>query len=28
VGSAFVPFFAAAVADGDDRTDVFVHLPP
>jgi hypothetical protein len=28
VGNAFVPFFAAAVADEDDRTDVFVHLPP
>ncbi|HEX3482377.1 MAG TPA: sialidase family protein [Kofleriaceae bacterium] len=28
VGNAFVPFFAAAVADQDDRTDVFVHLPP
>ncbi len=27
VGNGFVPFFAAAVADGDDRTDVFVHLP-
>jgi hypothetical protein len=27
VGNAFVPFFAAAVADQDDRTDVFVHLP-
>jgi hypothetical protein len=28
VGNAFVAFFAAAVADEDDRTDVFVHLPP
>lgn len=27
VGNAFLPFFAAAVADGDDRTDVFVRLP-
>jgi hypothetical protein len=27
VGNAFVPFFAAANADQDDRTDVFVHLP-
>jgi hypothetical protein len=27
VGSAFVAFFAAAVADADDRTDVFVHVP-
>jgi hypothetical protein len=28
VGSAFVAFFVAANADEDDRTDVFVHLPP
>jgi hypothetical protein len=27
VGNGFMPFFAAAVADDDDRTDVFVHLP-
>lgn len=27
VGNGFVPFFTAAVADDDDRTDVFVHLP-
>lgn len=27
VGDAFVPFFAAATQDGDDRTDVFVRAP-
>jgi hypothetical protein len=27
VGTGFLPFFTAAVASDDDRTDVFVHLP-
>ncbi|HEX7838938.1 MAG TPA: hypothetical protein VF469_15780 [Kofleriaceae bacterium] len=27
-GNGFVPFFAAATADGGDRTDVFVRPAP